>query len=148
MNIVPARADQIAELSEIARRAMSHWGYTASILDAWMGELPVSASSLEQQPTFVAEWKGKVVGFYQLSADGGQLELEHFWVDPLFMRRSIGRHLLAHAVDVAARSGAQIFHITTSGVIREATDAPVVAGKSDSRSATGRETCGSSPSAA
>lgn len=111
MNIVPARTDQLADLSEMARRAMSHWGYPASILDAWMGELTVSAPSLEQRPTFVAEWKGKVVGFYQLSADDGRWELEHFWVDPLFMRRSIGRHLLAHAVDVAARSGADFLSI-------------------------------------
>lgn len=46
---------------------------------------------------------------------------------------------------VATRSGAQICHITASGVVREAADIPAAAGRSGSRSATGRETCGSSP---
>jgi GNAT superfamily N-acetyltransferase len=45
------------------------------------------------------------VGFYALSQDGDELELEHMWVDPGHMRTGVGALLLAHAVATARRLG-------------------------------------------
>jgi GNAT superfamily N-acetyltransferase len=54
----------------------------------------------------VCEARGSLAGFYQLSVDEGQCELEHLWVRPEFVGQGMARLLLAHAMEQAAYLGA------------------------------------------
>jgi GNAT superfamily N-acetyltransferase len=55
---------------------------------------------------FVAMVGDEVAGFYLLRSSDKSWELDHLWVEPGFMRRGIGRALLSHALETAARAGA------------------------------------------
>lgn len=111
MKIRRAEAQECELLSRLAREAKAHWGYRAEDLAAWWADLTVSPESLAARPTFVAELAEGIAGFFQLSADSGAIELEHFWVRPAHMGKGIGRALLEHAVAQAASAGFAKLHI-------------------------------------
>lgn len=106
MLIRRAEEQDASALSAIAMAAKAHWPYTAAQLEAWRDDLTISAELIASAPTYVAELEGEIAGFYSLIHEGQTWSLEHLWVAPDQMRRGIGRALLSHAMDFAARSGA------------------------------------------
>jgi GNAT superfamily N-acetyltransferase len=92
-------------LAAIAFAAKGFWGYAPEQLERWREDLSPTPESLRSEPTFVAEIDGELAGFYQLRTGEPQTALEHLWVHPGFMRRGVGRALLAHAVALAAGRG-------------------------------------------
>ena len=107
MHIRKAEPSESAILSAIAYASKAYWGYAPAVLESWRHDLSVSADSIARHPTFVCEVQGELSGFYQLILGEGECILEHLWVHPSFMGKGIGRSLLAHAVEYAARSGAR-----------------------------------------
>ena len=91
---VPADA---ARLTEIARVAKAHWGYPAAWLSVWKPALTITPDYLRQQLVHVGTIGQALVGFYALEPRGEQWSLEHFWVEPAWHGRGIGRQLYAHA---------------------------------------------------
>ena len=106
MKIRPALESDAELLSAVARTAKAHWGYARELLEAWDGELSVTAEQIRAKLTFVASVEDEIAGFYSLEPHGEAWKLDNLWVLPSFMNRRIGRALLAHALEVAARSGA------------------------------------------
>lgn len=106
MNIRAASEAEAPALSSLAMRAKSHWGYSADTLERWRTELAVSASDVRDRPTFVALVGAVVAGFYSLRPSRASWELDNLWVLPEFMHQGIGRALLSHALETAARGGA------------------------------------------
>jgi len=82
-------------------------GLFAEFWKAWRAELAVSPQSIRARPTFVAMVGIEVAGFYSLSPLGRSWELDNLWVLPRFMRLGVGRALLSHALETAARGGAR-----------------------------------------
>ena len=77
-----------------------------------------------------------VAGFYSLSPSGRSWQLDHLWVLPRFMRVGVGRALLSHALETAARGGAvevtvdadpnaELFYLECGAVRRGAVPAPL-----------------------
>ena len=106
MNIRPAVEHEAAALSALAMRAKAHWGYSAETLERWRAELSVSPTNVREGPTFVAMVGAEVAGFYSLRPSRPSWELDNLWVLPVFMHQGIGRALLSHALETAARGGA------------------------------------------
>ena len=104
--IRPADPGEAEALSRLARAAKAVWGYSTAQLDRWRDDLTLSAASIRRCPTFVAEVDGALVGVAQVSIDGSPWELEHLWVHPDWLRRGIGRALLARAMAAVAEKGA------------------------------------------
>src|SRR5438309_4468574 len=104
--IRPAVETEAQLLSALAMRAKAHWGYSAEVLEGWRAELAVSPQGIRVRPTFVAMVGFEVAGFYSLSPLGRSWELDNLWVLPRFMHLGIGRALLSHALETAARGGA------------------------------------------
>ena len=100
--IRPADPGEAEALSRLARAAKAVWGYSTAQLDRWRDDLTLSAASIRRCPTFVAEVDGELVGVAQVSIDGSPWELEHLWVHPDWLRRGIGRALLARAMEAVA----------------------------------------------
>ena len=111
MKIRPATPDEAAELTDIAIEAKQYWGYAPEVMDTWHSTLTLESVHIDLSPPFVAEEEGEIVGFYQLIADGDKMELEHMWVKPEFMRRGIGKQLIAHAIASAKQRGAKAMRI-------------------------------------
>jgi molybdenum cofactor cytidylyltransferase len=106
MNIRAAVEAEAPALSSLAMRAKAHWGYSAGTLERWRAELAVSATDVRDRPTFVALVGAVVAGFYSLRPSRASWELDNLWVLPEFMHQGIGRALLTHALETAARGGA------------------------------------------
>jgi molybdenum cofactor cytidylyltransferase len=87
-------------------QAKAQWGYSAEDLEGWRAELDVSPQGIRARPTFVAMAGTEVAGFYSLSPLGRSWALDNLWVLPQFMHLGIGRALLSHALETAARGGA------------------------------------------
>lgn len=96
-----------ARLSAIAFAAKAHWGYAAEVLERWSDELTVTPDDVRALETCVAERGGEILGFCALARGATRWSVEHFWVDPRFMRQGVGARLLGHAARIAAASGAR-----------------------------------------
>lgn len=104
--IRPARDTEAELLSSLAMTAKAHWGYSTEMLECWRAALTLSPRDIRTRPTFVALVGEQIAGFCALSPSDGPWELDHLWVAPQFMRQGVGRDLLSHALEVAARCGA------------------------------------------
>jgi GNAT superfamily N-acetyltransferase len=105
MKIRVATMDDIETLGSIAWSAKASWAYAPAQLEEWRACLTPTAESVLTQPTFVAELDNQIAGFCQLAMTASSAELEHLWVHPDFMRRGVGRALLAHTVKYLADLG-------------------------------------------
>lgn len=106
MEIRPAHESEAERLSALALRSKAHWGYPAEVLEGWRGDLGVSVADFRDHRIFVAVEERELLGFYSLRPDDSAWELDNLWVVPEYMRRGIGRALLAHAMETALRGGA------------------------------------------
>ena len=106
MKIRPAQGHEAEALTAIALKAKAYWGYPADTLESWKRELTVSTQAITSRPTFVAVIGDEIVGFYSLLPSDHSWKLDHLWVLPQLMDRGIGRALVAHALETAARGGA------------------------------------------
>jgi len=93
-------------LSALARDAKAHWPYSSEQLAIWRADLEILPAAIATFPTFIAEINGEVAGFCLLEPAPANWALEHLWVSPSHMRQGIGRTLLFHAIDFAAKQGA------------------------------------------
>ena len=100
-----ARADEAQELSTLAMRSKAHWPYPKDYLEKCVDALRIDPSYIEQWPVFVAEEAKQVVGFFALKIIGKEPRLDHLWILPEFIGKSIGSRLLAMSVEEARKLG-------------------------------------------
>ena len=108
MNIRPAQGHEAEALSALALKAKASWGYAADTIELWKQDLSISTDAITSRPTFVAAVGDELVGFYSLLPSNHSWKLDHLWVLPQFMDRGIGRALVAHALETAARGRASV----------------------------------------
>jgi GNAT superfamily N-acetyltransferase len=101
LRIHRALAGDSERLSQIARAAKGHWGYPEAWLAAWEPVLRITPEYVERALVYLGALEREVVGFYALEQRAGWWSLEHFWVDPRWHGRGVGRHLFVHALDQA-----------------------------------------------
>ena len=111
MQILRARPDDAATLTEIAFTAKRHWGYPEQWIASWTHLLTVQPESIAEQETYTAYVDGVPVGFYSLRRGLCRMSLEHLWVLPEVMRRGVGRALFVHAVERVRASGCETLEI-------------------------------------
>ena len=86
-------------LTQIASAAKAHWGYPETWLAAWKPILRITPEYTERQLVYVGVLGPELVGFYVLDPRDDRWSLEHFWVDPRWHGRGVGRQLFGDAVD-------------------------------------------------
>ena len=98
-----ATADEAALLTKIALDAKRHWGYPEHWIKHWEADLTITPDFILDNHVYVAaESGGEVRGFYALSVNGEQAELEHMWVTPECIGTGIGKELFLDAMERAA----------------------------------------------
>ncbi len=110
MQIVRAKPEEAAALTEIAFAAKRHWGYPERWIQLWADVLTITSELITRNPTFSAIDDGRVAGFYSLTIDP-RPDLNHLWILPDAMGRGIGRALFEHAVQQAKELGFATFEI-------------------------------------
>ncbi|HEY7542043.1 MAG TPA: GNAT family N-acetyltransferase [Methylomirabilota bacterium] len=99
LRIRRARSGDSERLTQIARAAKAHWGYPEAWLSAWRPILRITPEYAERQLVYLAALDPETVGFYALEPRGAGWSLEHFWIDPRWHRRGVGRSMFLDAVD-------------------------------------------------
>ena len=103
--IRPARVEEAALLTDLSLRSKAVWGYDASFLARCRGLMQVKTEALEDQPHFVAESDGRVLGFYGFEAMEEGVGLDYLFVEPAAIGNGVGRALWRHAVATARTLG-------------------------------------------
>jgi GNAT superfamily N-acetyltransferase len=111
MNIVRAKPDDAAELTEIAFAAKRHWGYPEAWIESWRDALTVQPEFIASHETCAAILDGRTVGFYALGRRDDRLDLLHLWVLPDAMGQGVGRSLFLHGLERAKEIGCQELEI-------------------------------------
>jgi GNAT superfamily N-acetyltransferase len=111
MEIVRAKPEDAAVLTEIAFAAKRHWGYPERWIESWRDTLTIREDFIAANVTYSAMEDGRAVGFYLLTTESDGLHLDHLWIAPHAMGRGIGRALFEHAVEQAKGLGYQAIKI-------------------------------------
>jgi GNAT superfamily N-acetyltransferase len=98
MDIVRAKPEDAAALTDIAFAAKRHWGYPEKWIEAWRAALTIRPAFIASRETYAAIIEGRTVGFYALGRKEGRLDLLQMWVLPEAMGRGVGRALFIHGI--------------------------------------------------
>jgi GNAT superfamily N-acetyltransferase len=106
-----ARQGEAAALSALALRSKGFWGYSPEFLEACRAELTLRDELLAKQRTYVAEHGGAVAGFFTVTGEPPEGELDCLYVDPGAIGRGVGRALLKAAIELARGEGFRALRI-------------------------------------
>ena len=99
-----ARADEGLDLTGLAMRAKSHWGYDHGFLESARASLTIDAETIRSSRMFVVERDGRPIGFYGLMGDPPEGRLEWMFLEPEAIGHGYGRRMwddaMARAKDV------------------------------------------------
>jgi GNAT superfamily N-acetyltransferase len=105
MQIVRAKPEDAAVLTEIAFAAKRHWGYPERWIQNWQDILTMRPEFIAANVTYCAIEDARAVGFYLLTNESDGLHLDHLWIAPRAMGCGIGRDLFEHAIEQTRRLG-------------------------------------------
>lgn len=103
MIIRRALTTEAETLTQIAKEAKRYWGYPEHWLNFWQDDLTIRPEFVDNNPVYVAEGEGNVLGFYALIIKKQKAELDHLWVAPAHIGSGVGKALFIHAMQSAAR---------------------------------------------
>jgi GNAT superfamily N-acetyltransferase len=106
LRIRPGHAGEGAILREIAIAAKSHWGYDRTWVTQWVEDGGFSDEALGGRDIYVAEVRGKPVGWAASLLKGDVCWLDDLWVEPSWIGKGIGSGLWRHVAEVASKLGA------------------------------------------
>lgn len=115
MTVVIRRAltTEAETLTLIAQEAKRHWGYPKHWLKLWQEDLTILPEFVADNPVYLAEDEGHVLGFYALVRGEDRAQLEHMWVAPRFIGQGIGKDLFIHAMQEAAGQNVSVIEISS-----------------------------------
>ncbi|HEY7004811.1 MAG TPA: GNAT family N-acetyltransferase [Gaiellaceae bacterium] len=105
ISLRPANADEGTELTELALRAKSHWGYDDCFLEKARADLTIDADTIRSARIYVLERGGATVGFHGLLGEPPQGRLEWMFVEPDSIGGGYGRLLWEDALARARAAG-------------------------------------------
>ena len=105
--IRPARIEEAAALTDLSLRSKAVWGYDASFLARCRLIMQVKTEAIAQQPHFVAERDGSILGFYGFERVDvvDCIGLDYLFVAPEAIGGGIGGALWRHAAETARTLG-------------------------------------------
>jgi len=98
-----ASTENSATLTQIALDAKRHWGYPEHWIKHWESDLTITPEFIANNHVYIAEVDGEIRGFYALCVIDDKAELEHMWVQPVYIGTGIGKDLFLDAMERAAK---------------------------------------------
>jgi hypothetical protein len=77
-----AEPDEYQILTDIAFNSEAYWGYDSEYMDKFKCFYSVSKEFIKNNPTFLIEQAGAVIGFYGLLIEEKETALEYFLSTP------------------------------------------------------------------
>lgn len=106
-----ARPGEAQGLADLQNRSSTHWGYPPGFFDWAPGAREIPENYVRDNPVYVLEEHGRVVGFYGFTKEDGELLLDKLFVDIDRIGSGCGKALWMHAVSVARELGRTDFVI-------------------------------------
>ncbi len=100
-----ARGDDSTPLGELTKRSTTHWGSPPGFFDWAPGASDVLPGYIAENPVYVLDDDGRVVGYYGFTKEGDDLLLDKLFVDRDRIGTGCGKRLWLHAVDTARDLG-------------------------------------------
>lgn len=100
-----ARPDEAQVLADLQNRSSTHWGYLPGFFDCAPGASEIPEPYVRDNPVYVLEEEGRVVGFYGFTEEAGELLLDKLFVDLDRIGNGRGKALWLHAEEVARNLG-------------------------------------------
>jgi len=109
-NAYPQEAEQ---LTRLALRSKSYWGYDDSFMLACKSALTVERQNLESDSSLFQVYilNNAIVGFYGLEFKNNTAELDYLFVEPEAMGKGVGKYLLNHAIKSLKSRGIALLEI-------------------------------------
>lgn len=99
-------------LTDIAFRSKASWGYPKEWLNKWSAELTITPKMIEDWITFVAEYNGKVIGFWCRQAiQTDEISSGFLFIDPDYFGNGIAKKLWNSIKDALISKGVRQFTI-------------------------------------
>lgn len=114
ITIRDAKPREAMEISALAMRSKSYWGYSKEFMEACREELTVRPEDITSGDLHyvVAEHELKLSGYYATEKRTEQeYELEALFVEPAYIGMGIGKALMAHAKSQVLASGGKTLTI-------------------------------------
>lgn len=105
LEIRQAKSSEAALLTDIAARGESYWGVDPDFVENFTAIYRITENFINDNPTYVIEEEGKIIGFYGLSTKKEQKELEYLYIEPEYIGKGYGRHLWNHMIDYCKGNG-------------------------------------------
>jgi GNAT superfamily N-acetyltransferase len=107
-----AALEEHAQLTELALRSKSHWGYDPEFLSDCRASLTLTPQYVATHPVYVLEEENCIVGFYSLIETTNEVvDLEHLFIEPSAIGKGYGKQLWQHLVTTARRLGYRLMTI-------------------------------------
>lgn len=103
--ILPAKPEQTAALTQIALSAKAHWGYPERWMELWKPQLTFEPGYFEENESWVAEIDEVPIAFYTLLEKDGEAWLDNLFVSPKFIGKGVGKRLFFHALELSRQRG-------------------------------------------
>ena len=103
--ILPAKPEQAAALTQIALSAKAHWGYPERWMELWKPQLTFEPGYFEENESWVAEIDQVPIAFYTLLEKDGEAWLDNLFVSPKFIGKGVGKRLFFHARELSRQRG-------------------------------------------
>ncbi len=96
-----AKREEAGALTQLALRSKRWWGYDDAFMTAIADDMVVRSEYLKDEYAIVAEDGGAIAGYAILRTAGEEAHLRDLFVDPAFMRNSVGTALFDHMLAFA-----------------------------------------------
>jgi RimJ/RimL family protein N-acetyltransferase len=107
----PATPADAATLSQLAWAGKALWGYPEEWMAAWRTALTLTPHYIESNGVLCGEEAGRLIGCVAFQHTGGELWLDHFWLDVPSVGTGRGRALFQLAARHAEQQGVRRFMI-------------------------------------
>ncbi|WP_299063465.1 GNAT family N-acetyltransferase [uncultured Polaribacter sp.] len=110
--IIRATVPNAKELTEIALKSKSYWGYSDELIESWREDLTITTKMFEDFDVYIFQINTEIAGFYILNRTNITTSfLEFLFVLPKYIKQGIGKQLLAHAIAYCIDSGSKVLNV-------------------------------------
>ncbi|MBV8325862.1 GNAT family N-acetyltransferase [Chryseobacterium sp.] len=88
-------------LSETARIAKGHWGYSKELLEQWHDDLTVTPDNFKNHVIYKGFFENDFIGYFSLKDHGMYTELDGMWILPQYHGKGLGTDMILKAKEVA-----------------------------------------------
>ena len=109
-----AEKKDVPTLRMLAVRSEAVWGFDERFLRTFDEQYNITEQFIENNPAFVLEEHGEIMGFWGIVRQKDIAELEYLYVDAAQIRKGIGRALWDHMVRYCSSEGIKRIEFVTS----------------------------------